>query len=480
MSFTIETTPDLSAVDRTDTVLHVDDDPAVLDLTESFLTRELDSVRVISETEVTAGIEHLGTSGQQVDCIISDYQMPGKNGLEFLRAVHDQYPSLPFILYTGQGSETVASKAIDAGVTDYLQKGGVDQQRRLANRVDHAISETRARRTITQYARVLKALDYPIYQTNADGKFEYVNQAFADLTGYSRETLVGSRPDLIKDADARETVKNALRSILSEEGPDTGQADIDIMTSDGSRTPVQDHIAALTTNGEYDGAIGILRDMSACQKYRSERDRQHNRLKEVLSVISHDIRTPLQAAHGAVERARDRGREEDFDRLERAINRTERLVDEVLTLANHGERVEETNRVNAAELARQCWNRLESEAATLEIAEEVVINANSDRLRHLLQNLLANALRHGETDVTVRLGRLNDRQGFYVADDGPGIPKDIREDVFDPGYTTADAGTGFGLSIVKQAVAAHGWDITVTESRANGARFEITGVDTRS
>ena len=67
--------------------------------------------------------------------------------------------------------------------------------------------------------------------------------------------------------------------------------------------------------------------------------------------------------------------------------------------------------------------------------------------------------------------------GFYVEDDGPGIPEENRTDIFDSGYSTTGEGTGFGLSIVKRVAEAHGWDITVTESEVGGARFEITGVE---
>ena len=80
--------------------------------------------------------------------------------------------------------------------------------------------------------------------------------------------------------------------------------------------------------------------------------------------------------------------------------------------------------------------------------------------------------------MTVSVGVLPDRPGFYVADDGPGIPESDCESVFDPGYTTREEGTGFGLAIVAETVAAHGWKIQVTESETGGARFEILGVET--
>jgi signal transduction histidine kinase len=77
--------------------------------------------------------------------------------------------------------------------------------------------------------------------------------------------------------------------------------------------------------------------------------------------------------------------------------------------------------------------------------------------------------------VTVTVGGLPD--GFFVADDGPGIPPEDRERVFETGYSTSAEGTGFGLRIVREVAQAHGWDVSVTESDGGGARFEIRGAD---
>jgi signal transduction histidine kinase len=94
----------------------------------------------------------------------------------------------------------------------------------------------------------------------------------------------------------------------------------------------------------------------------------------------------------------------------------------------------------------------------------------------LLENLFSNAVEHDDGDVTVTIGDTAD--GFYVADDGPGIPEERREDVFEAGYSTAEDGTGFGLRIVGQIARAHGWSVRATGSAAGGARFEIGGIET--
>jgi len=115
-------------------VLHVEDDPDFGELTATILEREDDRFALERATSATDGNAHL--EERQFDCVVSDYDMPGTHGIEFLTFVREQYPELPFILFTGKGSEEVASDATSAGVTDSLQKeGGTDQYAVLANRI---------------------------------------------------------------------------------------------------------------------------------------------------------------------------------------------------------------------------------------------------------------------------------------------------------------------------------------------------------
>lgn len=174
---------------------------------------------------------------------------------------------------------------------------------------------------------------------------------------------------------------------------------------------------------------------------------------------------------------KDECESEHIDAVMRAQDRMEALISDLLALARQGQAIDEMERINLADLARKCWANAATDKATRRIDAEQTIRCDRSRLQQLLENLMRNAIEHGEADLTVTVGILEGQDGFYIADDGPGISKEERERVFDAGYSTRDDGTGFGLSIVKQIVEAHGWDIRVTESEAGGARFEITGVE---
>ena len=126
-------------------------------------------------------------------------------------------------------------------------------------------------------------------------------------------------------------------------------------------------------------------------------------------------------------------------------------------------------------LVERCRAGVETADATLEVEDEVTVQGDHHRLRHVFENPLSNAVTHGGDGVTVRVGRTNDGR-LYLNDDGPGIPAGKREEVVQPGQTSVAEGTGFGLSIVKRIVDAHGWEVTVTGGREGGARFEFDTV----
>jgi signal transduction histidine kinase len=152
-----------------------------------------------------------------------------------------------------------------------------------------------------------------------------------------------------------------------------------------------------------------------------------------------------------------------------------KLVENTLMLARQGKTIEETEPVALDACVEESWATVETANATLDIETAKTIAADENRLRQLFGNLIRNAVEHGGDDVTITVGDFD--SGFYVADDGPGVPAAEREQVFEAGHTSTESGTGFGLSIVREIVDAHGWDIDITESKTGGACFEILGVE---
>jgi len=214
------------------------------------------------------------------------------------------------------------------------------------------------------------------------------------------------------------------------------------------------------------------------QQRATERiEQQRDQLEEFANVVSHDLRNPLSVITGYLDLAEQSGDSEHFDRIRNVLDRMETLIDDLLVLAREGNAIAETETIDVTELVEQCWSFVPTEEATVEVESECVITGDWSRVQQLFENLFRNAIEHGGADVTIRVGTLADRTGLYIEDDGPGLPEGARDQVFDDGFSTAQRGTGFGLSIVEQIVEAHGWEIEATDATTGGARFDITGVD---
>ncbi|RAW45589.1 histidine kinase [Halorubrum sp. 48-1-W] len=212
---------------------------------------------------------------------------------------------------------------------------------------------------------------------------------------------------------------------------------------------------------------------------RIERERelqqQIDRLDQFASAVSHDLRNPLSVARGHLELAREERDGESLRSVATALERMERLIGDLLAFAKIGTEAMEPEAIELSHLLEECWAGLDRTDATLLVETDRAIRADRDQLRQLLVNLLSNAIDHVDGDVTITVGEL--AAGFFVEDDGPGIRPDERASVFEAGYSPGPEGTGFGLSIAKQIVEAHGWEIHVTDGNEGGARFEITDVE---
>ncbi len=256
--------PVTRSVDRQEVrVLHVDDEPEINDLTKTFLERIDEDFSVAQATSVVEALDRLERGA--FDCIISDYDMPNTNGIEFLEIVREMYPDLPFILFTGKGSEEVASEAIAAGVTDYMQKEiGTDQYEVLANRVRNAVDRYRTRERFWQalswYRRLVEQDLAGVFLIQNE-EFIYVNERFSNIFGYAQSELVGESPLVIAADEAAEATLEKLLEIDHEE-IDTFQYEFTGERADDTRIDIEVHGGSIQYEGA-PGCIGILWDRTA-------------------------------------------------------------------------------------------------------------------------------------------------------------------------------------------------------------------------
>jgi signal transduction histidine kinase len=232
------------------------------------------------------------------------------------------------------------------------------------------------------------------------------------------------------------------------------------------------------------------------ESYSRELERQNERLESYAGMLTHELRNPLNIAQiylqqveadreaedereteGDQEAITKEGQREPIDQIESALDRIEEMIDILLVTVRGSEADIDWTPVVLSEVAADAWAELSPEEATLVVESDPTIRADPVHVRHLLGNLFKNALEHGDEDVTVRIGTLESADGFYVEDDGPGIPEDVRNAVVEAGYTTKSGGIGLGLTFVANLVDTYDWDWTITESETGGARFEFSGVD---
>ncbi|RLM63942.1 PAS domain S-box protein [Halorubrum sp. Atlit-8R] len=263
-------------------VLHVDDDPAYLDLTATYLERIDEAFAVTSETDVDDALETL--DDEAIDCVVSDYDMPQADGLELLQRVRDRGIEIPFVLFTGKGSEEIASEAISAGATDYIQKrGGNDQYEVLANRVRNAVDQHRSRVALAESEeRLSRFIDQsPLGTIEYDADFRIVraNPAAEEILGYDESELLGGTWLPFVPASERRHVAALERDLLSDKGG--YQSVNENVRGDGERIRCAWHNQVVT---DADGAvIGVFSQFEDVTE-ETARKREIERTNAVLST----------------------------------------------------------------------------------------------------------------------------------------------------------------------------------------------------
>ena len=364
--------------------------------------------------------------------------------------------------------------------------------RLAATKIVHAreLADQRAQREVELHAQVERTtalfdrMVEGIIVVGLDGKIRLANHAAAELFGFTlpvqdRTVLEATRHHEVAALVARLEIEPA---VLNHE------LRLDRVTE--TRFLQVNALALRAASGARDGAIVVFHDLTRLRQLEAVR-------QEFVANVSHELRTPLSLIKSAAETLLDGGRSDPavtarfLEIIDKNANRLTLVIDDLLLLARlDSGRVE--LKLEAVELGAAAQDALDDAAMIArargvslhnQVPAGIVANADPERLRQVLANLIDNAIKYGRADGNVTLrGQVlaGARVELTVRDDGPGIPAEAKSRIFERFYRVDKArsreqgGTGLGLAIVKNVVQAHGGEVRVESSPGNGTEFFIT------
>ncbi|MCU4972459.1 ATP-binding protein [Halobacteria archaeon AArc-m2/3/4] len=491
-------------IDQPPVVLFVDGGDRC-DPLERTLRSETD-YRVETVEDGPAGLDRLGRR-PAVECLwISVPQSTSKSdsdldsdpdsnspALKLVEEAAKEDPATSIVFAPIDGDERIAGRATAAGATDYVPAAASIEAR--VERIDIAVDRAIDRRHDAEKRSVLETmfseLEVPMYAK--DDRARHVLFAETELTTNPEDMFGKTDPEAYHGyhSDHEETYEDDLEII--EEGR---RIENRLESSSDDDLWMRTTKVPWIEDGTTRGVVGLTLDVSEYKNRENELIRQIARLQQIPDYVEHDLKNPLSIAQGYFEMARA-GDEDALDAVEESLERMAVLLDDFHSLATQELDSTSTRRpLQFTALVEEVWEYVATEKSTLEldVLPETMVVADESQFRPLLKNLMGNAVEHGSTTgrsqsagpetetetetgnantaVTVRVGRFEG--GFYVADDGPGIPDADRDEIFEQGYTTSSDGTGFGLAIVREAARLHDWEVSVTDSELGGSRFEVS------
>jgi len=423
------------------------------------------SVTVRARTDLGSLYDELCLS--VVHCLLLPAEIDGTSALEVSRGVDALFPDLPVVVAGLDPSDVPAGLDVRAvGATELTSDA-------VAEAVGAALAggtDSDAAREPSRLETLLLSMfdQFPMHLYAKDDRARHVV-----VSRHAKEPtdLVG-----ITDLDYSElprehreaAYRDDMRVIESEERVLGIEEYTDYIDSHTLTTKVPWY----GPDDEVLGLVGVSRDITE-RKQREHAARRQQELLVKLAVLSaHEFRNELQVALGRLELV-----EEDPSQIEVIQQSHDHLidiVDKIVELASQEQRQRNERLLWFSKLCREVWDSLAVADSTLVIAGDDRIVADPESLSLFLQILFDNAIEHAGEDVTVTVGTTDD--GFYVADDGPGVGPNAPERVFDAGFTTIEGNTGFGLFVARSIAHEHNWRVSVSESADGGVRFTVSGL----
>jgi PAS domain S-box-containing protein len=276
-------------------VLYVDDEPALLELTKLFLEQsgEFSVDTIVSAQEATGLLRD-----RYYDAIISDYQMPGMNGIEFLRQVRQSGNMIPFIIFTGKGREELVIEAINSGADSYLQKGGDPrvQFAELGQKLRQMVRRSRAERALrkgeARYRAIFQNATDIIRVLDHDGRIAYDSPSSSRILGYPPRALKGKDPMDYIHPDDRDRIRADLATVYANTNRGV-PSQYRIRKADGEYLWVESVATNLTGVEGVDGVVTTTRPIAERKAAEEELNKKHEELNaafEQLTATEEDLR----------------------------------------------------------------------------------------------------------------------------------------------------------------------------------------------
>jgi len=399
---------------------------------------------------------------------------------------------------------------------------------------------TERREVELRYQRLIENATDVVTVLDESGRITFQSPSIERVLGYDPDEMVGDMVfEYIHPEDRERAVEEFGKGVEADEF--TTAIEHRFRHADGSWRTVESLGRNLLSDPVVEGVVMNSRDVTEQRRRQRRLERTNERLDRFTSVLSHDLRNPLNVAQGNLELARE-GDEAALDEVAAAHDRMARIVENVLTIAREGDAVDDPEPVAVGDVARRAWDAVATEGATLVVDADDRLCGDAERLQRALENCYRNAVEHGSTssraepDDSVEHGSTGSRtqsddaagqasgepsvanapddaagqasgepsvadapddavehgaqdaasltvtvaldgDELTVSDDGAGVADDALEDLFDDGYTTAEDGTGLGLSIVRSVAEAHGWTVHAEHADGGGLRIVFGDVE---
>ena len=327
-------------------------------------------------------------------------------------------PDCPVILLTNGDRELVDDELLTRNTTLVEWTADSDTWGFLSEKIQRHLRATpKTKHDEELYRTLVESARDGLYRLDANGHLVYANDSWADILGYERDEIIGSHASIAMAEGELERGQQTIQQVLDDADRESDIIDLGMTTKAGENITVAVHFVVLTTDdGTYDGVMGVARDVTERRRDKERLTAKNERLDEFASVVSHDLRNPLNVATGRVELLSEDVDSEHIAPIERSLTRMEDLIENLLTLARIGEQVTAPESVTLGQVAEQCWRTVGTEKA-LTVDTDRSIRADQTRLKQLLENLVRNAVEHAGESATVRIGDLP--EGFYLSDDAP-------------------------------------------------------------